>query len=136
MHAEEVLADIVAAHDDVLLKLPVDDLHHSLREQSGLVGRKLAILGPWTAAIQDTSRVFADDLPFTVTRSIRYQLPLNTSFVLYPEKDFAGGPALVLQGSGAVKELDVLGTTFSGVFGSCRLLPTSVAIALPGAVID
>lgn len=114
----------------------IEDGWIDLYEQSGLVGRRLAILGPWTAAIQDTSRVFADDLPFTVTRSIRYQLPLNTSFVLYPHTDFMGGPALVLQGSGGVKELDVLGTTFPGMFSSCRLLPTSVAIALPGAVIQ
>ena len=113
----------------------IEDGWVDLYEQSGLVGRRLAILGPWTASIQDTSHVFADDLPFTVTRSIRYQLPVGTSFVLYPLTDFTGGPALVLQGSGEVKELDVLGTSFTGVFGSCRLLPTSVAIALPNAVI-
>ena len=70
-----------------------------------------------------------------VTRSIRYQLPAGTSFVLYPHTDFAGGPALVLRGTGAIKELDVLSTTFTGLFGSCRLQPTSVATALPGAVI-
>ncbi|MEZ0334196.1 MAG: hypothetical protein ACAI18_09325 [Gemmatimonadales bacterium] len=113
----------------------IEDGWVDLYEQSGLVGRRLAILGPWTASIQDTSHVFADDLPFTVTRSVRYQLPVGTSFVLYPLTDFSGGPALVLQGSGEVKELDVLGTSFTGVFGSCRLLPTSVAIALPNAVI-
>ena len=48
-------------------------------EQAGLVGRRLAVLGPWTASVQDTSHIFSDDLPFTVTRSIRYQLPAGTS---------------------------------------------------------
>jgi hypothetical protein len=106
-----------------------------LYEQAGLVGRRLAFVGPWNASVQDTSRVFADDLPFTVTRSIRYQLPPGTSFVLHPLTDFGGAPALVLQGSGEVKELDVLGTPFTGLFGSCRLQPTSVAVALPGAIL-
>jgi hypothetical protein len=106
-----------------------------LYEQAALVGRRLAFVGPWNASVQDTSRVFADDLAFTVTRSIRYQLPPGTSFVLYPLADFGGEPALVLRGSGDVKELDVLGTTFAGVFGSCRLQPTSVAVALPNAVV-
>ena len=113
----------------------IEDGWVDLYEQAGLVGRRLAVLGPWTASVQNTSHIFSDDLPFTVTRSIRYQLPAGTSFVLHPLTDFAGGPALVLQGTGAVKELDVLSTTFTGVFGSCRLQPTSVAIALPGAVI-
>lgn len=113
----------------------IEDGWVDLYEQAGLVGRRLAFLGPWNASIQDTSRVFADDLPFATTRSIRYQLPAGTSFVLHPLTDFAGGPALVLQGSGAVKELDVLATPFTGSFGSCRLQPTSVAIALPNAVL-
>ena len=113
----------------------IEDGWVDLYEQAGLVGRRLAVLGPWTASVQDTSRIFSDDLPFTVTRSIRYQLPLGTSFVLHPKTDFSGGPALVLQGTGAVEELDVLSTTFNGVFGSCRLQPTSVAAALPGAVV-
>jgi hypothetical protein len=113
----------------------IEDGWVDLYEQAGLVGRRLAVLGPWTASVQDTSRIFSDDLPFTVARSIRYQLPAGTSFVLHPHTDFAGGPALVLQGTGAVKELDVLSTTSTGVFGSCRLQPTSVATALPGAVI-
>jgi hypothetical protein len=113
----------------------IEDGWVDLYEQAGLVGRRLAVLGPWTASVQDTARVFADDLPFTVSRSIRYQLPPGTSFVLYPRTDFDGAPALVLQGSGAVKELDVLGTAFTGVFGSCRLQPSSVATALPGAIL-
>lgn len=113
----------------------IEDGWVDLYERAALQGRRLAILGPFNASIQDTGPIFVDDTQFDVTRSIRYQLPTGTAFVLHPQTDFAGGPALVLTGTGLVKELDVLGTAFSGLFGSCRLQPTSVAIALPGAIV-
>jgi hypothetical protein len=113
----------------------IEDAWVDLYEQAGLEGRRLSILGPWNASIQDTSLVFVDDLPVLAARSIRYQLPEGTSFVLYPLIDFQGAPALVLTGSGRVENLDVLATPFSGQFRSCQLQPSSVAIVLPNAIV-
>ena len=124
-----------AGGDDPVLKCLEFQGHRLLsrRPDRGRLGRPVragrsgrttirASSGPWNASIQDTSRVFADDLPFTTTRSIRYQLPAGTSFVLHPLTDFAGGPALVLQGSGAVKEP---GCARHPLYRKLRLLPTT-----------
>jgi hypothetical protein len=114
----------------------VEDAWIDLYEEAGLEGRRLGILGPWTSSVEDSARLFADDRPFTVTRSIRYQLPEGAAFVLYPESGHRGQPALVLTGTGGRKELNVLATAFSGRFGSYRLEQRSVAVALPNAIVN
>ena len=116
---------------------PIDRLEDcwiDLFEEAGLQGRRLA-LGPWNSSITDSTRCFADDLPFTVTRSLRYQLPGTAAFVLYPERDHRGERALVLTGSGNAKEVNLLAIPFGGRFGSCRLEQGSVAVALPNAIV-
>jgi hypothetical protein len=106
-----------------------------LYAEAGLAGRHLALLGAFDVSIEETKRVFADDQPFTATASVRYQLPDGVALVLYPQPGFTGEPALVLTGSGSVKEVDVHGAGFGGAFRSCRLQPESVAVVLPGAIV-
>jgi hypothetical protein len=113
----------------------IEDGWVDLYEEAGLTGRRLALLGPWDSAIEDARRVMADDRPFTATASVRYQLPNDRAFVLYPQPGYGGAPPLVLTGTGGVKEVDVLASGFGGAFRSCRLQLESVAMALPGAII-
>lgn len=113
----------------------IEDAWLDLYEEPGLVGRRLALLGPFESAIEDTSRVTSDDRVFDVTSSIRYQLPDDRAFVLYPEKGFLGAPPLVLVGNGDVKEVDVIASGFGGKFQSCRFQRASVAVALADAII-
>jgi hypothetical protein len=111
----------------------LEDAWVELYEDPGLQGRRLALLGPWDSSIENADRIFVDDKPFEATASARFQLPVGTAFVLYREPEYHGGRALVLQGTGARRAIDVHVAGFGGEFGSCRLQPLSVASALPGA---
>ncbi|HYH80097.1 MAG TPA: hypothetical protein VEX86_09870 [Longimicrobium sp.] len=113
----------------------IEDAWIDLYEEPGLAGRRLALLGPWDSSIEDTARVTADDRVFDVTASVRYQIPDDRAFVLHPQPGFTGVPPLVLTGTGAVKEVDVIGAGFGGAFRSCRFQLESVAVALPGAIV-
>ncbi len=113
----------------------IEDAWVDLYEDPGLQGRRLALAGPWDSSIENTERIYADDKQFNVAASIRYQLPDDRAFLLYPGKEYRGAGALVLTGTGDIKEVDVFATGFGGEFGSCRLQPESVALELPGAII-
>ena len=104
-------------------------------EDLGLDGRRLSILGPWDASIEDTDEAFVDDRSFAAAASVRYQIPDGLAYVLYPDKRFSGAGALVLAGDGMRKEIDLLTTDFEGHFRSARFQLESVARALPGAII-
>lgn len=113
----------------------IEDAWLDLHDEAGLLGRRLALLGPFDSSVEDTAHVHVDDRTFDVAASVRYQLPDDRAFVLYPDPGFAGAPPLVLTGDGDVKEVDILATGFGGAFRSCRLQRESVAVALPGAIV-
>jgi hypothetical protein len=113
----------------------IEDAWVDLYGDPGFKGRRLSLLGPWDSAIENTQRIYVDDKKFTATASIRYQLPDGRAYVLYPDKEYGGHDPLVLTGTGAVVEVDVGQTGFGGAFGSSRLQPESVAVAVPGAIV-
>jgi hypothetical protein len=109
----------------------IDDAWVELYEGPGPTGRRLAVLGPWEWSIENTKQCYVEDRSFAAVSAVRFQIPAERAYVLYPERGFEGDGALVLRGTGAL-EGDDLGTR-AYAFGSCRFLPLSVAQALPGA---
>lgn len=113
----------------------VEDAWVDLHEEAGLQGRHLA-LNHWNWAVEHLGHLLADGEPLRAVRSLEYQLPPDQAFVLYPGAEFRGHPPLALIGDGSRKGLDVLGTDFAGLVGSCRLEPASAARALPEVILD
>jgi len=110
----------------------IDDAWVELYEGRGPLGRRLAMIGPWEWSIEDTRRCYAEDRSFTAVSAVRFQIPADRAYVLYPDRGFQGDGALVLRGTGAIQGGD-LGSRAPYAFASGRFLPLSVAAALPAA---
>lgn len=110
----------------------IDDAWVELYEGSGPVGRRLAVLGPWEWSIENTRQCYVEDRSFTSVAAVRFQIPAERAYVLYPQRGFQGDGALVLRGTGTIAG-GGLGSRAPYAFESCRFLPLSVAVSLPGA---
>ena len=109
----------------------IEDAWVELYEGPGSGGRRLVLLGPFDSSIEDTEACFVADKVFNQASATRFQIPAGRAYVLYPRTSFEGEGAVVLQGSGKVEGED-LDNLAPFRFRSCRFLPLSVALALPG----
>jgi hypothetical protein len=113
----------------------IEDAWVELYEASSCSGRRLALFGPWDSSIENTSQCFVCDDPFERPVSVRFQIPEDRAFVLYPKHRFDGDGVLVLRGDGRVREVDLAGERPARSTRSCRFLPLSAAASITGAVI-
>jgi allophanate hydrolase subunit 2 len=66
---------------------------------------------------------------------VRYQIPEDRAFVLYPNERFEGAGAIVLRGDGRVHEIDLGSVAQLRPVRSCRFQPLSVAELLTGSTV-
>jgi len=113
----------------------IEDAWVELYEKPGLRGRRITVLGPLDMPIPDTRKTRVNDKRFERVGSVRFQIPNARAFVLYPEREWRGANALVLQGTGVKRQIEISTTLFSGRFRSCRFQTLSSALDLPGAIV-
>jgi hypothetical protein len=113
----------------------IEDAWVELYEKRACSGRRLALLGPWDSSIENTKQCFVEDEPFERPVSVRYQIPEDRAFVLYPNERFEGAGAIVLRGDGRVHEIDLGSVAQLRPVRSCRFQPLSVAELLTGSTV-
>ncbi len=111
----------------------IEDAWVELYEDGNCNGRRLALIGPWDSSIENTRQCFADDEPFEQPISVRFQIPADRAFVLYPELRFEGHGAIVLRGDGRVREVELAAVASLDIMRSCRFIPLSAAASIAGA---
>lgn len=113
----------------------IEDAWVELYDTEACCGRRLALLGPWDSSIENTKQCFVDDEPFELPVSVRFQIPEDRAFVLYPKQRFEGQGAIVLRGDGRVREVELSASAPLQTICSCRFQPFSVASGLSGAIV-